>query len=100
MSDYLSRRSDDELRAIARQWDDDGADGETIHALTREVIRLRSELAASRSELAQLRQRNAELVELLRIMEWRPNGECPCCLNSALADHAPDCRLRAALEGR
>ena len=60
-------------------------------------------------ELAAERKRNEDLVALLRELEWSSyhwrGFKCPVCLeykSAALnpAGHRPDCRLRAALEGR
>ncbi len=51
MSNYPKDFSDERLREVARQWDDDGADGETVHALTREVIRLRAAMRADGDRL-------------------------------------------------
>lgn len=51
MNTYPQHFSDDALRNVARQWDDDGADGETVHALTREVLRLRAAMRVDRENL-------------------------------------------------
>ena len=47
-------------------------------------------------QLAALRAERDELLALLREVEWTPHG-CPVCGRS---NHAPDCRLKAALERR
>ena len=73
---------------------------------------LLDEITALESELERLRARNAELVAVLRSVEWKGPVEsvetedgyrtarlCPRCLGDRLEDHAPDCALDAALRG-
>lgn len=57
------------------------------------------------AEITRLRARNAELVAVLREVEWsgvrKEDGEtiCPTCLWLKDDGHAPDCALDAALRG-
>ena len=66
---------------------------------------LLDEITALESELERLRARNAELVAVLREVEWvepepTPRAEAYCLWCEAVCDdHAPDCALDAALRG-
>lgn len=63
---YPKLFSDAELRNVAGAWPDDGDDGETVHALTNEVIRLRS---VRRVELTKLRSAVKELHHTLDLSD-------------------------------
>ena len=93
---------------VAKQQEGDRLAGNYV-AIRAENQSLRDHHYDLRTEVARLRARNAELVAVLREVEWgagtyvydddggRMIPTCPRCLAEKREGHAPDCALDAAL---
>ena len=90
---------------VAKQQEADRLAGDYV-AIRAENQSLRDHRYDLQTEVARLRARNAELVAVLREVEWvrdeegyeYPDRWCPRCQKNE-PNHSPDCALDAALRG-